>query len=106
MEQALAAILDEAAAKAEEEDRIAEQEAAQREGGPLGFLEEEDEEVDAEGSSGESKGASFACTLLKAELFTSACSLTSRMQPGQNKPACHADAIATAHSFVVQGHAV
>ena len=37
MEQALAAILDEAAARAQEEDRLAE-EAAQRGGGPLDFL--------------------------------------------------------------------
>lgn len=54
MEQALAAILDEAAARAQEEDRLAE-EAAGRGGGPLGFIEEEEEAVQA--SSGESRGA-------------------------------------------------
>ncbi|KAL3158687.1 hypothetical protein ABBQ32_011429 [Trebouxia sp. C0010 RCD-2024] len=52
MEQALAAILDEAAARAQEEDRLAE-EAAGRGGGPLGFIEEEEEAVQA--SSGESR---------------------------------------------------
>ena len=57
MEQALAAILDEAAARAQEEDRLAE-EAAERGGEPLGFIEEEEEAEQA--SSGESKGA-VAC---------------------------------------------
>ncbi|KAL3135518.1 hypothetical protein ABBQ38_005998 [Trebouxia sp. C0009 RCD-2024] len=52
MEQALAAILDEAAARAQEEDRLAE-EAAERGGGPLRFIEEEEEAVQA--SSGESR---------------------------------------------------
>lgn len=64
MEQALSAILDEAAAQAQREDRLAE-EAAQREGGPLGFLEEEEEqEEDAEqASSGESRGAALGLQL-------------------------------------------
>ena len=62
MEQALAAILDEAAARAQEEDRLAE-EAAQRGGGPLGFLEEEEEEEAMLASSRESRGA-IACCLL------------------------------------------
>ena len=57
MEQALAAILDEAAARAQEEDRLAE-EAAERGGEPLGFIEEEEEAEQA--SSGGSKGA-VAC---------------------------------------------
>ena len=56
MEQALAAILDEAAARAQEEDRLAE-EAAQRAGGPLGFLEEEEEDEAAQASCGGSIGA-------------------------------------------------
>lgn len=54
MEQALAAILDEAAARAQEEDRLAE-EAAEKDGGPLGFIEEEEDAVEA--SSEKSKGA-------------------------------------------------
>lgn len=65
MEQALAAILDEAAARAQEEDRLAE-EAAQRGGGPLGFLEEEEEEAAAQASCGESRGADACCLLATA----------------------------------------
>lgn len=61
MEQALSAILDEAAAQAQRRDRAAE-ETAQGEGGPLGFLEEEEEEEeDAEqASSEESRGATLS----------------------------------------------
>lgn len=62
MEQALAAILDEAAARAQQEDRLAE-EAAQGVGGPLGFLEEQEQEEAVQASSGESRGA-VACYLL------------------------------------------
>ena len=68
MEQALAAILDEAAARAQEEDRLAE-EAAQRGSGPLGFLEEEEEEEAAQASSGGSRGA-VACCLLATAYMT------------------------------------
>ena len=60
MEQALAAMLDEAATRAEEEDRLAEQEAAQRDDGPLGFLEEEEQEEGGQASSWGSRG-DFAC---------------------------------------------
>ena len=71
MEQALAAILDEAATRAEEEDRLAEQEAAQKEGGPLGYLEEDEAEEAAEASSEGNPGAidgnaTFAHELLHA----------------------------------------
>lgn len=56
MEQALATILDEAAARAEEEDRLAEQEDAQRDGGPMGFLEEDEQEEGGQASSEGSRG--------------------------------------------------
>lgn len=58
MEQALSAILDEAAAQAQRRDRAAE-ETAQGEGGPLGFLEEEEEDAE-QASSEESRGATLS----------------------------------------------
>lgn len=101
MEQALSAILDEAAAQAQREGRLAE-EAAQREGGPLGFLEEgeEEEEEDAEqASSGESRGTILCLQLVVFWSLNNSCKEATHGQ--QPEMAASAEA---SHSFTSTQH--